>query len=195
MNMAMTTPIRTFEDAPATRERVPLMVGLVGPSGGGKTMSALRLATGVQRVTGGEIFVIDTEARRSLHYAKDFKFRHVPFSAPFGPLDYLAAIEHCVRRGAKVVIVDSMSHEHEGPGGVLESHAVETKRLAAAWKVTEKAAQMSAWAKPKGERRRMINSILQMPVSAIFCFRAKEKIKIVKGKDPEPLGFMPIAGE
>jgi len=186
---------RTFEDSQATRERVPLMLGLVGPSGGGKTMSALRLATGIQRITGGDIFMVDTEARRSLHYAADFKFRHVPFGAPFGPLDYLAAIEHCVRKGARVVIVDSMSHEHEGPGGVLEAHDVETKRLAALWKTSESATQMTAWAKPKAERRRMINSILQLPVSAIFCFRAKEKLKIVRGKDPQQMGFMPIAGE
>jgi hypothetical protein len=114
----MTT--RVFEDHEAKRGAVPLLVGLVGPSSGGKTFSALRLATGIQRVTGGDIFVIDTESRRSLHYADQFKFRHVPFPAPFGPLDYLAAIEYCVKRGAKVVIVDSMSHEHEGPGGVLE---------------------------------------------------------------------------
>ena len=55
---------RSFEDKPATRERVPLMIGLMGPSGGGKTYSALRLATGIQRVAGGDIFMIDTERRR-----------------------------------------------------------------------------------------------------------------------------------
>src|SRR4029079_18921024 len=112
--------IRSFDDKPAVRERVPLLVGLVGPSGGGKTFSALRLAKGFQRVTGSEVYFIDTEARRALHYADRFQFRHVAFGAPFGPLDYLAAIQHCVAKGAKTIIVDSMSHEHEGPGGVLE---------------------------------------------------------------------------
>ena len=76
---------RTFEDREAVREQVPLLVGLMGPSGGGKTFSALRLATGFQRVSGGDIFVIDTEARRALHYADRFKFRHIAFPAPFGP--------------------------------------------------------------------------------------------------------------
>lgn len=187
--------MRTFEDSEAVRSRVPLMVGLVGPSGGGKTFSALRLATGIQRVTGGDIFHIDTESRRALHYADRFKFRHMPFGAPFSSLDYLAAVEHAVNRGAKVIIVDSMSHEHEGPGGLLEAHDIETKRLAKLWKVSEYAAQMSAWDAPKRERRRMINGLLQLPISAIFCFRAKEKVKIVKGEDPKQLGFMAIAGE
>lgn len=186
---------RTFTDRPATRERVPLLIGLVGPSGGGKTFSALRLATGIQRVSGGDIFVVDTEARRSLHYASDFKFRHVDFAAPFGSLDYLAAIEHCVAKGAGVVIVDSMSHEHEGPGGLLEQHEAEAKRLAALWGTRLEVAKMSAWAAPKAARRRMINTILQLPCNFIFCFRAKEKLKIEKGKDPQHMGYMAIAGE
>lgn len=186
---------REFEDTKATREHVPIMLGLVGPSGTGKTFSALRLATGIQRVSGGDIFMIDTESRRGLHYADDFKFRHVPFAAPFSPLDYLAAVEHCEKQKAGVVIIDSMSHEHEGPGGVLEMHADETKRLAAQWKVSEDKAQMSAWNKPKSERRRMLNTLMQMRCNLICCFRAKEKLKIVTGKDPEPLGFMSIAGD
>jgi len=59
--------MRTFEDKVATRAQVPLLIGLVGASGSGKTMSALRLATGIQRVSGGEIYYLDTEARRSLY--------------------------------------------------------------------------------------------------------------------------------
>lgn len=185
--------MRTFEDKPAVREQVPLLIGLMGPSGGGKTFSALRLASGIQRVSGGDIFVIDTEARRSLHYADQFKFRHLNFTAPFGPLDYLAAIQHCVTSGAGVVIIDSCSHEHEGPGGVLEMHDAEVKRMAGNdFKKAEKV-KMLAWSKPKRERQRLINSVLQMQTHFIFCFRAKEKIKIAKGKDPEPRGFMPIA--
>ena len=186
---------RTFEDVEAKRTKVPLMVGLMGPSGGGKTFSALRLATGIQRVTGGDIYLVDTESRRGLHYADHFRYRHVPFVAPFGPLDYLGAIEHCVKRGAGVVIVDSMSHEHEGPGGVLEMHQAEVERMSRGDANKAERVKMLAWAKPKQERRRMINTLLQMPVSAIFCFRAKEKLKIKPGQDPKPMGFMPIAGE
>lgn len=186
---------RTFEDLPAVRTRVPLLIGLMGPSGGGKTYSALRLATGIQSVSGGEIFVIDTEARRALHYAEQFKFRHLAFGAPFSPLDYLAAIEHCVAKGAGVVVIDSMSHEHEGLGGVLEWHEAETKRLAALWRVSEEKAKMGAWGPPKRARRKLINGILQMPINVISCFRAKKKLKIVRGKDPQQMGFMPIAGE
>jgi hypothetical protein len=175
------------------------MVGLVGPSGSGKTFSALRLATGIQRVTGGDTWVIDTEARRAKHYADLFKFRHVEFLAPFSPLDYLAAIEHCVKGGAKTIVIDSMSHEHEGPGGVLEEHQTEAERLSQQWRCSIEKAQIPAWAVPKKKRRQLLNAILQMPVNFIFCFRAKEKVKLPKQGDSnreiKSLGWMPIAGE
>lgn len=183
-------PSRVFEAKPATRTAVPLLIGLVGPSGSGKTFSALRLAAGIQRVTGGETFVIDTEARRALHYADKFKFQHVEFGAPFGPLDYLAAVEFCRAKGAKTIVIDSASHLHEGPGGVLEMHSRELERLGGSEKVN-----FLAWKKPKEELRRFINSVLQMSVNLLFCFRAKEKLKIEKGKEPTHLGFMPIASD
>lgn len=188
--------MRTFEDKPAVRERVPLLIGLMGPSGGGKTFSALRLATGIQSVTSdGPIFVIDTEARRALHYADHFQFRHVAFGAPFGPLDYLAAIEHCVKQGAGTIIVDSMSHEHEGPGGVLEMHSAEVARMSRGDERKAERVKMLAWQKPKQDRRRLINTVLQIPVNFIFCFRAKEKMKLQPGREPVQLGWMPIAGD
>lgn len=192
--------MRTFEDIPATREHVPLLCGLIGPSGSGKTMSALRLATGIQRVSGGDIYVIDTEARRSLHYADRFKFRHLAFGAPFGPLDYLAAVEHCFNKGGRTIIVDSMSHEHEGPGGVLEMHAAEVERMSHGDERRAEGVKMLAWSKPKSERRRFINTLMQMQANFIFCFRAKEKLKPRRRDDPdykkgpEELGFQAIAG-
>ena len=186
---------RKFEDKPAVRAEVPLLVGLVGPSSSGKTVSALRLASGMQRVTGGEIFCIDTESNRALHYADHFKFRHIAFGAPFSPLDYLAAIEHAKKRGARIVIVDSASHEHEGPGGVLEWHETEVQRLSGGDRAKADRVNMLAWSAPKAARRRLINTVTQLGVSAIFCFRAKEKIKPVKGGQPIELGFMPIGGE
>lgn len=181
---------RNFTHRLATRDKTPLLVGLVGPSSSGKTYSALELATGFQRVTPGEIFVIDTEAGRSLQYADKFKFQHVAFGAPFSPLDYLQVIKYCVDQGATNIIIDSLSHEHEGPGGVLEWHAQE---MGGNFKK-----QMIAWAAPKAARRRLINTILQLNVNFIFCFRAKPKLKLPpKGSkdDPVDLGYMPIGGD
>jgi predicted ABC-type transport system involved in lysophospholipase L1 biosynthesis ATPase subunit len=87
---------RQFVAKAAVRETVPLFIGLVGPSSSGKTYSALTLAEGIQRVTGGDIHLIDTENRRGLHYADRFKYQHIQFDPPFGSLDYLAAMQQSV---------------------------------------------------------------------------------------------------
>lgn len=193
---------RTFADRPAAREQVPVLVGLVGPSGSGKTYSALRLASGIQQVAGGDIFVIDTEARRALHYAGDgpgkFNFRHVDFGAPFGSLDYLDAIRHCAAQKAGVIVVDSMSHEHEGPGGLIDTHEQELTRMAGQDYAKRERMQMLAWQKPKAARRTLLNGVVQLGVSCIMCFRAGEKTKPIKQPDgkikPTDMGFTPIAG-
>ena len=195
----MKLPNRTFDARPARRERVPLLVGLTGPSGGGKTYSALRLATGIQEVTGGDIYFVDTESRRALHYADRFKFQHIPFDAPFGSLDYLVALQHCVKQGAGVVIVDSMSHEHEGPGGMVDLQEQIVQRMAGDDYAKRERVKMLAWAEPKAKRRQLINGILQLNCNFIFCFRAKNVSKPVKnaqGKtEVQQMGYMPIAGE
>lgn len=186
---------RVFTDTEATREQVPCLVGLTGPSSSGKTLSGILLAKGIQEVVGGDIGVIDTEASRSKHYADRYKFRHLDFKPPFNPLSYLDAINHFAKKGVKTIMVDSMSHEHEGPGGVLEMHEDELNRIAGQDYGKRDKVKMLAWAKPKQERRRLINEIIQLGIHGIFCFRAKEKIKMVKGQDPIPMGWSPIGGE
>lgn len=179
----------------AHRDKVPLLVGLMGCSGSGKTYSALRLATGIQRVTGGEIFVIDTESKRSLHYADNFKFKHVEFVAPFGSEDYLEALRFCAKAGAGVIVVDSMSHEHEGEGGYLSAHGAEVTRMAGNDYAKAERVKMAAWIKPAAARRKLINGILQLNANFIFCFRAKEKTKPKPGGGIQEMGWMPIAGD
>lgn len=198
----MSSNSNEFEFKTATRERVPLLIGLVGPSGSGKTFSALRLATGIQRVTGGDIFYIDTEARRALHYADRFTFKHCRFHGPFSPARYLAVCEAAVKAGAKTIVIDSLSHEHEGAGGVMEMHEAELDRLTRGDDSRRESMKFLAWAKPKAERRKLINTLLQFEANVIACFRAKEKIKLMKRKERRPgedpvqqLGWMPIAGE
>ena len=187
----------TFHFKPAIRQATPLLVGLTGPSGSGKTKSALRLAEGIVSVRGGHIAALDTEANRMLHYADEHKFVHCPFGAPFGADRYaeaLLAAAEAAQGGC--VIVDSMSHEHEGPGGYLDYHDQEVQRLIKDGGFrNEYAASIPAWNKPVARRRRLINTLLQINCAFVFCFRAKEKLKIEKGKDPIQLGWQAIAGD
>lgn len=184
---------------PAKRSGVKLMLGLAGPSGCGKTYSALLLAQGIQEIDGGEIFVIDTENRRSEHYADYFQFLIGELRAPFSPANYLEACEAAVKAGAKIIVIDSASHMHEGEGGILEMHDAELDRRTRGDESKRDAHNMAAWIKPKAELCKMVNRLLQIDAHFIFCFRAQEKVKPLKdghGKmKPTSMGIQPIASE
>lgn len=192
----MNAAARKFQASPAVRKAVGLLISIVAPSSAGKTVSALRLATGIRSVCGGEIDLIDTENGRALAYADKYHFNHVPFDPPYSPDDYFEAIQFSVARGAKTVIVDQTSYEHEGAGGVLEWHEREIERLLKQWpNSTRDKVQLSAWMTPKAARTHLINEIQRMRVNLIFTFRAKEKLKIIPGKPPKELGWQAISGD
>ncbi len=174
----------TFSFRPAVRDRVSLLIGLAGASGSGKTFSALRLAKGL--AGGGKIAMIDTEARRGLHYADLFDFLHADMRPPFRPANFLEAIRAAEQAGASVVIIDSFSHEYDGEGGILD------------W--ASELAEMGVkspgnWKDPKLAHKKLMNGLLQMRAHLIFCLRADEKIEVVRegGRTQvRPLGWMPI---
>lgn len=156
------------------RENVPLLIGLAGGTGSGKTWSGMELATGL---SGGKPFaVIDTENGRALHYADRFTFDHTHLKAPFKPAAYADAIESADKAGYPVIIVDSMSHEWNGDGGILDWQEEELKRLGGGPNV-----QMLSWAEPKKGHRKMMTRLLQVKAHVILCFRAEPKIDMVKG--------------
>lgn len=185
---------RTFEYGPAVRATLPLLLGVAGPTGSGKTYSALRLATGMQRVVGGDIALVDTEAKRATAYDRYFNFNHLDFAPPFGPLDYMEAIDHCLKKGARHVIIDSMSHEHSGPGGVMDQvNAFLDEKCGEDYAARDRM-NMIAHKGPKADRKDLNNFIIQAGrggVNFLFCYRADEKVKPVKGQGIQNMGMTP----
>ncbi|MEX1216502.1 AAA family ATPase, partial [Saccharospirillum sp.] len=169
-----------FSFRPAVRENVGLLIGLAGASGSGKTYTAMRLAKGI---CGDKPFaVIDTEAGRAKHYADAFRFDHGDLKPPFSPLAYAEAIRAADEAGYPVIVVDSVSHEHAGDGGLLDMHEAELERMAGDdWKKRE-AVKMAAWIKPKAGHKRFVSKLLQVRAHLILCFRAEEKIEMVRGE-------------
>ena len=166
----------TFTFRPAVRENVGLLIGLAGASGSGKTYTAMRLATGI---AGDKPFcVIDTEAGRAKHYADAFRFDHGDLAPPFRPDRYAEAIQAADKAGYPVIVVDSMSHEWAGDGGILDWQEEEYQRMGG-----REAVKMAAWIKPKGAHKHMVSRLLQVRAHLILCMRAEEKIEMVKGED------------
>jgi hypothetical protein len=165
-----------FTFRPAVRENVGLLIGLAGASGSGKTFTAMRLASGI---AGGKPYcVIDTEAGRAKHYADQFKFDHGDLKPPFSPSAYSDAIAAADAAGYPVIVVDSCSHEHAGEGGILDMQEAEFQRMGA-----RDAVKMTSWIKPKGEHRKMVSKLLQVRAHLILCFRAEEKIEMVRNAE------------
>lgn len=187
----------TYKFRTAVREQCYTLTGFAGPSGSGKTFSALSFAQGLKG--DGKVAMIDTEARRGLHYADQFDYLYAELEAPFTPERYIEAIQDAQKAGASVIIVDSMSHEHEGPGGILEMHEQELTKMAGDDFRKREACKFAAWIKPKAAHNRFVNTVLQVPAHIIFCFRAKEKLKLIrneKGKmEPVPQGWQPICSD
>jgi hypothetical protein len=168
----------TVSFRPAKREQIPLLLGVAGGTGSGKTMSALRMARGIAQ--GAPFAFVDTENQRGLHYADTFpEMQHGDLRAPFRPDAYIAAIKdglaHLkdVPKEKRVVVVDSFSHEWSGDGGCLD------------WvdEITGGDAKKKgvAWATVKPAHRRMMTQLIGLPSHVIVCLRAEYgKVDIVR---------------
>lgn len=177
-----------FTSKPAARSEEPLLIGIIGPPGGGKTLSSLKIAKGMQSVRRGPIVVIDTEGGRSRKYADLIPFEIVEFSPPCQSHRFLEAIRSQLPNNPAAIIIDSGSEEHEGEGGYLEWHDEMVSKMGGN--------EWAAWAKPKASRKRLITGLLHIKVPLIFTFRAREKTKQDKSGSKTVvvnIGWQPVA--
>ena len=162
----------------AVREHVPLIIGLSGGTGSGKTFSAMRLAKGMAH--GKPFCVIDTENGRASHYADQFVFDVLDLRAPFSPDAYAKAIAAADKAGYPAIVVDSASHVWAGDGGILDWQEAELDRMAGTDYQRRETCKMASWIKPKLAHKHMMSTLLQVKAHIILCFRAEEKIEMVK---------------
>ena len=188
----MTSP---FTFRPAARKNTPLTVGLAGPTKSGKTMSAHRLAVGLAQ--GGRVVMINTEGAKGHQYAGRFTYDAVDLDAPYRPEKYTDALKAALALDPRpaVVIIDSLSHMHDGPGGILEWHDAELDRLAGDDQRKRDKNNFTAWVRPKAAENQFIYAMLEADCHLVLGLRAKEKLRIIPGKPPVDLGWQPIVGE
>lgn len=173
----------------AQRDAARLVIGLSGLSGEGKTYSAIMLAYGLAGYDASKVGFIDTENKRGRLYANILK-KHpthptdVPFwiadlEPPFSPERCAQAIkefnEFKVAKGGtgiEVLVFDSVTHEYEGTGGVME--IAELKALGQGPK------KRPNWALAKKLHKDFMNVLLQSNAHIIPCIRAREKGKEIE---------------
>lgn len=181
----------------ATREKSKLRLALAGPSGAGKTLSALLLAYGITN-DWSKIALIDTEHGRAKFYANrsDFgtgEFLYQEMTAPYSPDRYISM----VREGAEavgedgVVIVDSFSHAWNNSGGVLE--------IKENLEGGNSKKSFSAWAEAGKIQNNLVNSILSVNCHTIVTMRTKMAYAIEQNENgknvPVKLGLEPVQRE
>lgn len=145
----------------AERKQALIKLGLQGPSGSGKTYSSLLLAYGLVG-NWNHIAVIDTENNSSHLYSHLGSFNVLSLSEPFSPERYIEAVESCEKAGMKVIILDSISQEWEGSGGIIESHAGMAGN------------SFTNWNRVTPRHNSFVQKILQSPCHIISTIRSKQ---------------------
>lgn len=181
-----------------TRKKSKARIALVGPSGAGKTLSALLLAYGI---TGdwNKIALIDTEHERGRFYAdrSDFKIGEFLYAAMYAPysaekyIDYVNSAAAAVGSDG-VVIVDSFSHAWDNEGGVLDVKDYIEKTNA-------NKNGFSAWNEAGKIQNNLVNCLLSVPCHTIVTMRAKMAYAMEvneRGKTvPVKIGLAPVQRE
>lgn len=156
----MTVQRVTF--APAVREKVLLRMALIGPTGAGKTLGALTVATRI----GKRVAVLDTEHGRAKLFADRFAFDHHEHRGDHAPERYIEALRAAVVGGYDAFVIDSLSHEWVGDGGVLQL-----------------ADRFGSWKDVRPRHNAMIEALASAPLHVIVTIRAKMKYLVEEEED------------
>jgi len=158
-----------FEIQKAKRELIWVKVALMAASGGGKSYSSLRLATGMLEELkklgleqNGKILLGNTEQKRGLYYANEFSYDIANIHAPHEPEMYVDFIRYAVEQDYPILILDSTSHEWEGKGGCLELHQ-------------QAGGNYPAWAKVTPRHNKFLIEIADSPIHIIATMRGKDQ--------------------
>jgi len=146
----------------AERTKLWARVAIYGPSGSGKSFTAMRIATGLAAKAGSRIAAIDTENRSLSKYADRFDF-DVDDLGNRTIDTYLASINQCIKDGYKVLVIDSLSHAWKE---LLE----EVDRIAAK---SFSGNSWAAWAKGTPKQNKLIKAIVDFPGHLIVTMRSK----------------------
>lgn len=176
----------TFQKA--VRRRIPLKIGIAGPSGSGKTLGALALAR--RLMPAGRIAVVDTENGSASLYADECSFEVLELRPPYLTKKYLEAMDAALEAKFDLLIVDSISHQWDGEGGILQRKEQADARGGN---------HFSNWAPFTKEHNAFRSRLLNYPIPLLATMRSKQAYQVEEngGKKaaPKKLGLQPIQRE
>ncbi len=177
----------------ASRSAVKVKLAITGPSGAGKTMSSLLLASGL--VGEGRILVIDSEDGSSNLYAdheltRGIEFDVLEIEAPYTVQKYINALELGQKEKYDCIVVDSISHAWAGEGGLLEKKSSLDSRGGNSY---------TNWAGITKEQELFKSKMVHCGTHLIVTMRSKQEYVLEdndKGKKtPKKVGLAPVQRE
>lgn len=156
----------------AERTQVRLRIALQGSSGGGKTATSLLLAKGMVAELERRgvlpshldchIGLLDTERDSAKLYSHLVPFDTIVLQPPYTTQRYLKALGALERAGYSVIIVDQITHEWFGEGGILA-------QVQAASALND----FAKWNGPSQDHEVFIDTLLKSPAHLIVTMRSK----------------------
>lgn len=172
---------------PAVKSQSKLRCAIAALSGAGKTMTALRIATGIAKAIGTTIAVIDSEHGSASKYADRFKFDATePFD--FSIPTYIDLIHQAGKAGYGVLVIDGLTQTWQELCAHVDRIA-QTKFRGNSW---------SAWSEGTPLQRSLVEAILSYPGHVIATMRVDTEWaqEDVGGrKKPVKVGLKPSQGK
>ena len=154
----------------AERRKAKLRLAITGPAGSGKTYGALLVAFGI----GGKIALLDTENGSGDLYSALGNYDVCSICAPFSVQKYIDAIKDAENSGYDVLILDSISAEWAGTGGLLNLHTQITS--------SNRANSYAAWGQITPKHNAFIDAIISSNLHIIATIRSKTEYAQVQNE-------------
>jgi len=147
----------------AEKRKTFLRLGIASPSGGGKTYTALRIASGMAQAVNGKVAFIDSEKGSASLYADTFDFDVIELQEPYTVDSYVKWIKEAETANYNVLVVDSLTH-------AWKQILVEIERLTA---TKYKGNSYRAWGEGTPMYDKLVDALLSFKGHIIMTSRSK----------------------
>lgn len=172
-----------FAPKPASRKGQFARIALDGPTGSGKTWTALQFAR-VFAGPDGKVLLIDTERGSSQLYADLYDFDVIEWEPPYDPRELRVEMKS-YQDDYAAIVVDSATHFWMGEGGTLD-----IKDAAAARSF--KGNDFAGWQEATPAQNDLVDAFVTTGAHVIVTMRSKMEYVLDEKNRPVKVGLAPV---
>jgi hypothetical protein len=172
-----------FTPKKATRKGQWGRVALDGPTGSGKTWTALQIARALAGPD-GTILLLDTERGSSQLYSDLYDFEVIEWDPPFDPRE-LRQVMAEFQDQYDVIIVDSGSHFWMGEGGTLDIVDAASSRQFGG-------NRFAGWQEGTPAQNDLVEAFVTTNAHVIVTMRSKMEYALDEQNRPQKIGMAPV---